>query len=265
MDIHMPVMDGLEASNKIHELDNKIPVVAMTANVMADDKDNYLKNGMNSCIGKPFTSQELWYCLMKYFTPLNAADTVNSQEEAAGSKDSEMEFLKSLKSLFVRDNQNKFNEIINALENDDIELAHRLTHTLKSNAGQIGKTVLQKAAADVESRLKNGKNLVTDDLLSNLNSEMLTVLDEFYPLLLETDIRIDTAQKEIDKDKALELLKRLESLLQSGNPECLNYISDVCTVPGNNDLKLQLIQQMDDFKFDQALSSCYDLMEKLNE
>jgi len=271
MDIHMPVMSGIEAVKRIRDLDINIPVVAMTANVMADDKENYLKNGMNFCVGKPFTSQELWYCLTRYFTPLNKDDNQNNQsnqnnqDDGTSLMDSDLEFLKSLKSLFVRDNQNKYNEIITALEQDDIELAHRLTHTLKSNAGQIGKTVLQKAAADVECKLKNGRNLVTEELLSVLNNEMLIVLDEFYPLLLETDIRIDAAQTEIDPDKALELLDRLETLLINGNPECLNYINDVCAVPGNNELKLQLIQQMDDFKFEQALSSCYELREKLNE
>jgi len=263
MDIHMPVMDGIEATNRIHDLDNNIPVVAMTANVMSDDRDNYLKNGMNSCVGKPFTSQELWYCLMRYFTPLNE-DAKSADDDKTVYVDSDIDFLKSLKSLFVRDNQNKFGEIITALEKNDIELAHRLTHTLKSNAGQIGKTVLQKAAADVESKLKHGKNLVTEELLSILNSEMAIVLDEFYPLLLETDVRIDANQAEISPEKALELLDKLDVLLGSGNPECLDYVNDVCTIPGYNELKLQLIQQMDDFKFDQALSSCGELREKLN-
>ena len=264
MDIHMPVMDGIQAANRIRDLDGGIPVVAMTANVMADDKENYLRNGMKSCVGKPFTSQELWHCLMRYFTPINKEESRSVQDEKAGPMDSDIEFLKSLKSLFVRENQNKFNEITKALEQDDVELAYRLAHTLKSNAGQIGKTSLQKAAADIESILKNGNNLVTEDLLKNLNNEMTIVLDEFSPLLLETDVRIDSMQTEIEPEKALELLDKLISLLQSGNPECLNYISDVCTIPGNNDLKLQLIQQMDDFKFEPALLTCNELREKLN-
>ena len=71
MDIHMPVMDGLEASAKILELDANIPVVAMTANIMTEDMEIYKRSGMNDCVGKPFTSQELWHCLMKYFTPLD--------------------------------------------------------------------------------------------------------------------------------------------------------------------------------------------------
>ncbi|MCL2196938.1 MAG: ATP-binding protein [Treponema sp.] len=69
MDMHMPVMDGLETSMHITNLHLGIPIVAMTANVIYNDKDIYKKNGMNDCVGKPFTSQELWRCLMKYLTP----------------------------------------------------------------------------------------------------------------------------------------------------------------------------------------------------
>jgi CheY-like chemotaxis protein len=66
MDIHMPVMDGIEASTKIIELDAGIPIVAMTANIMSGDLEKYKQSGMSDFIGKPFTSQELWRCLLKY-------------------------------------------------------------------------------------------------------------------------------------------------------------------------------------------------------
>ena len=69
MDMHMPVMDGLDAAAKILELDTKVPIVAMTANIMANDREIYKRSGINDCVGKPFTSQELWRCLVKYFTP----------------------------------------------------------------------------------------------------------------------------------------------------------------------------------------------------
>ena len=69
MDMHMPIMDGLEASARIMEIDAGVPIVALTANIIYNDKEIYKKNGMNECVGKPFTSQELWRCLMKYFTP----------------------------------------------------------------------------------------------------------------------------------------------------------------------------------------------------
>jgi len=71
MDIYMPVMDGLEAAEEIIKLNTGIPIVAMTANVMTEDIETYKKTGMPECLGKPFTSQELWRCLMNYFTPVS--------------------------------------------------------------------------------------------------------------------------------------------------------------------------------------------------
>jgi PAS domain S-box-containing protein len=66
MDIHMPVMDGLEAASKIKEMGIKTPVVAITANIMSNDIELYKTGGMSDCIGKPFTAKTLWSCLVKY-------------------------------------------------------------------------------------------------------------------------------------------------------------------------------------------------------
>jgi len=68
MDMFMPVMDGMEASAKIIALNTGSPIIAMTANIMTSDLENYKKHGMSDYIGKPFTSQELWSVLLKYLT-----------------------------------------------------------------------------------------------------------------------------------------------------------------------------------------------------
>jgi CheY-like chemotaxis protein len=63
-------MDGMETAIEINKLNIGLPIVAMTANVMSDEFDVYRASGMNDFIGKPFTSQELWHCLLRYFKPL---------------------------------------------------------------------------------------------------------------------------------------------------------------------------------------------------
>jgi len=178
MDMHMPVMDGLEASSKIMELNSGVPVVAMTANIMFNDREIYKNSGMHDCVGKPFTSQELWRCLMKYFTP-RSYTSGNYNNTAL---ESDLEFQKELQQMFILNNKNKFIEITEALECADIELACRLVHSLKGNAGQIGKIILQNAASDVENKLKNGKNYVTDDQMKILKTELEIVLNEFSAL-----------------------------------------------------------------------------------
>jgi len=173
MDMHMPVMDGLEASEKIKELHTGIPIVAMTANVMFNDREIYKKSGMIECVGKPFSTQELWRCLMKYFTPISTGVDKNAKLEA------NLEFQRKFQALFVKNNKDKYYEIVNALDSNDITLAHRQAHSLKGDAGQIGKIILQKAAADVEQSLKDGKKLVTAEQLNILKLELDLVVNEF--------------------------------------------------------------------------------------
>ncbi len=54
MDIQMPVMDGLQACSKIKALHPEIPIIALTANVFADDIEKYKKEGFDSFMAKPF-------------------------------------------------------------------------------------------------------------------------------------------------------------------------------------------------------------------
>jgi len=176
MDINMPVMDGLEASEQMTAMNVKTPIVAMTANVLSSDKDLYKRSNMHDCIGKPFTSQELWHCLLKYVKPHDKRRDKND-EQAYGD-----DILLEMRSIFVNDNQNIFAEFNEAICNCDIQKAHRIAHTLKSNAGTIGKTALQSAALEAEQRLANGKNLLTPECLKTLEAELNAVLAELEPL-----------------------------------------------------------------------------------
>ncbi len=69
MDINMPVMDGYEATEKIRRLPDarkNIPVIALTADAMKEDREKCLSVGMNSYISKPFRLEEIEFALKKY-------------------------------------------------------------------------------------------------------------------------------------------------------------------------------------------------------
>lgn len=59
MDLHMPVMDGWEASKKIREINLDVPIIALTADVMIENMDSLYDAGMNDCVSKPFNINEL--------------------------------------------------------------------------------------------------------------------------------------------------------------------------------------------------------------
>ena len=255
MDMHMPVMDGLEAAGKIAALETGVPVVAMTANIMSGDREIYKTSGMNDCVGKPFSSQELWRCLLKYFDPV---DTDAAAKKAQLEDDSE--FQKSLQKIFAKGNRNKYDEITNALESGDITLAHRLAHTLKSNAGQIGKILLQRAAADVEYNLKDGINLITLGQMVVLETELNTVLAELEPLLNESFKPAAEIQGEpLSAEAAIELIDKLMPMLEMGDYNCRDLINSLGRIPGTD----VLIQQIDDLDFEHAAITLATLRRKL--
>jgi signal transduction histidine kinase/DNA-binding response OmpR family regulator len=66
MDCQMPVMDGYEATRKIRTFDNKITIIAMTANALTGDKEKCLDAGMNDFISKPFTQKTLSEIIHKW-------------------------------------------------------------------------------------------------------------------------------------------------------------------------------------------------------
>ena len=259
MDMQMPVMDGFEAAAAIMKLELGIPIVAMTANVLTSDMENYRRSGMNDCVGKPFTSQELWHCLLKYLPPVEAVRK-SETKPAPDSKDSvniedDEKFIKSIKVLFARTNQEKIAEIRDALKASDITTAHRLAHTLKSNAGQIGKHSLQYAAAHLESLLKDGENFSKDEDIVSLEKELTDVLKELAPLLAEAKQETGGDHPPIDHDSLQEIFEKLEPLLRSGNPECLKFIDQLRPVPDS----AILIQHLEDFDFLAALGTLHDI------
>jgi len=268
MDMHMPVMDGLEASAKILELKTGIPIVAMTANILSEDWEIYKESGMSDCVGKPFTSQELWRCLMKYFTPVSTGDAnagVSAQESGPIENGSQSEYdiklQKRLQLLFAKSNRNKYEEIAKAVEEGDIKLAHRLAHTLKSNAGQMGRHSLQKAAADVENSLKDGKNETDQKQLALLKTELDAALEEFSAQTAIQQNLQDGGASPIDGQAAVELLEKLETMLKMGDSDCFDLIDSLYRIPGSE----KMIQLIGDFDFEQAATVLTELRKGLKQ
>jgi CheY-like chemotaxis protein len=261
MDMHMPVMDGLEASAKILKLGAGIPIIAMTANIMSSDLDIYRRSGMSDCVGKPFTSQELWRCLLKYLKPVNKENAAQKNAQKEGPIDYDLEFKKSLQKSFLKNNQDRFKEIMTALDSGDIKLAHRMVHTIKGNAGQIGKTALQKAAAAVELNLKDEKNLVTGEQLALLKKELDAALAELAIEIGSLDEKpaVPAPVQTLDAQAARELLEKLEPMLRMGNPDCRDFTNSLRGIAGSG----ELVRQIEDFEFESALSSLEDLRKKL--
>jgi len=252
MDMFMPVMDGLETATAITELNTGTPIVAMTANVMTSEVEKYKEHGMPDCLGKPFTSQELWNILTKYLKVSNSVLSNVSKEDHLLDEKLRLQLCIS----FVKNNRNRYPEIVNAIKSGDVKLAHRLVHSLKGNAGQIGKTGLQTIAAAVEELLKNGVLEVPVDMMEKLNNELSGVIGELEPLTEEEQTQDEAAP--ISEEQSFELLNELEDMLNKRSTKCLAKIDALRAVPGTR----ELIEQIEDFEFAFAIETIKRLKQK---
>ena len=247
MDVFMPVMDGIEAAVKITKLGTGTPIIAVTANMMASEVEKYRKYGMPDCLGKPFTSQELWHILLKYLIPVHSS-VIDMDEHDMKI----VELQNTLRLNFNHDNQNRIIEMKEALSSGDIKRAHRLVHTLKSNAGLIGKKELQNMAGEVESILTPWIDSTEtppsfEEPISRLEAELAAVVEELKPLQNENEEPLPI----LDKEQTEKLFTELEVMLKRKNPTCVNLLSQIRRIPGTG----ELADLVENYKFKPALET----------
>jgi signal transduction histidine kinase/DNA-binding response OmpR family regulator/HPt (histidine-containing phosphotransfer) domain-containing protein len=184
MDIQMPVMDGYAATQAIRRdlAMSSLPIIAMTANAMAGDRDACLSAGMNDHVGKPFDLGHLVSVLLKHTSfkpgvpatpaaqPLQPAalrvtppsdmgsaaldvtviDTQGALQRMAGMKS----LYVSLMREFDAELQTAVAEYRRLIDSSLLLDAVRLMHTLKGTAATLGALDLSKFAAALEKQCK---------------------------------------------------------------------------------------------------------------
>jgi PAS domain S-box-containing protein len=145
MDIQMPVLDGYEATKVIrHELRDHTPVIAMTANAMAGERERCISNGMDEYITKPFNADILFKLIGKFLnakspdTEAPVKDKVTDLtylKEFSGNKTS---FLKEMIGTFLEQNPKDIDALEKALKMKDFSAVKALSHSLQTSLGFVG-------------------------------------------------------------------------------------------------------------------------------
>lgn len=184
MDLQMPIMDGLTATQKIRQLPEyiNIPILAMTAAAMDKDRAATLKAGMDGHIAKPINEDELIQALVKAIAPdeLNKkrpSKTPNAQPVSTFN-------LKSLTEKFNHDTQ-LVSSILNAFLHDLQKIKEELNdastsleniksalHKLKGSAGNVGEMQLHAATQKAEKQINSESDKPSDELMSLITSTL---------------------------------------------------------------------------------------------
>jgi len=256
MDIHMPEMDGLEASKKIMETGCKTPIIALTANIMTTDKETYYKSGMCDCLPKPFVAHDLWICLLKFLRPVSMLP-VGQYIDFAEEEDHNMELI----TAFINSNQSTIDDIKSAVSSGDTKLAHRLAHTLKGVAGLVGRIELAEAAQAVEQSLSSGKTESINDKINKLEKDLNAALSELMPAAdnYVSKIRKRKTGDVSDREKSLDLFETLDSYLASDSIDSLDFVNDLKMIPGAD----QLASLVENMKFKQARETLKAIKQKM--
>jgi len=287
MDCQMPVMDGYTAARKIRQQSQfkDLPVIAMTANVMAGDKEKVLDAGMNDHIGKPINVNEMFTTMAKWITPANpnegfvikqiAPSTSTeqlpdlagiNQRKGLATCQGDKKLYRKLLNKFVQGENHFIEEFNQAQITNDHELKTRLAHSLKAVAGNIGAVDVQNMAQALELACKEEQDdSKINHLKSQLESVLVIVLNGLQILEEPSEANTQT-NKSLDMAQLTKLLQQLREFLEDDDADATEVVEEILELPGiekyQTDLK-KLLKTIDEYEFELALEELVHLEAKL--
>jgi len=190
MDCQMPVMDGYTATMRIREAEYKaaqghrLPIIALTANVMSEDRERCIAAGMDAHLGKPLEPAQLADCLGRYLhKPAEAGETTASSAEPAEVDlaalreltGGDPEFERELVETFITSGDQCLAEIVSALDASDLDTIGKRAHALKGASANIHAHTLSAAASSLEHAARANALSEVDALVRQLGERLRAV------------------------------------------------------------------------------------------
>jgi len=200
MDLIMPEMDGIEATQRIRKFPgkcSKIPIIAMTGNASVQDIKKYLEVGMNAYISKPFDTEKLLRLLLEVTLKTNSAhvhlpsiklaQSESKESDITGNRpllenkilqklalDTSTELVPEMVNIFIQELSDCYTKLQDALQKQNMELISTEAHTLKSTSGTYGALRLQATALSIDS-YANANDI---SQVLNLTPRLLQLIEE---------------------------------------------------------------------------------------
>ncbi|MBF0558464.1 MAG: response regulator, partial [Nitrospirae bacterium] len=285
MDCQMPVMDGFEATRRIRQDMHftGLPIIAMTANAMAGDREKCIECGMNDHVAKPIDVGRLFMTLARWVKPKAPPVEITAREEkedvlpnvqgvelekALRRTGGNTRLLRTMFSRFCETQADVMERIRTALVNEDAETAAREAHMLKGLAGNIGADIMFSLAGKLEGMIKDGEGdglpramedagLELRDLLKRISEGMAQGADA------ETKVGDNAA---LDMEILASDLRRLADLLADDDSQAvvvMEGVMDKLKSAGQGEAARKVHASVSKFDFEEALPRLKELGQTL--
>jgi two-component system sensor histidine kinase/response regulator len=284
MDLQMPEMDGLTATRLLRAKPHlqELPIIAMTAHVMAEEVQRCLEAGMNDHVGKPIDPGSFFATLARW-TRAHQREVADVPARAAGAEDEtilpEIEgvdmagglqriagnkrLYRDLLARFAVKQKSAGGRIATAIESGDRHQAERLAHSLKGAAGNLGINHIFHLAGNSERAIRESLDSVegmVKELTSALDRQVQTIQGA---LKVATPIagKPDDARS-VDPIAVSAAVARLRKLLETSNagaPQAYANLAEIlqCTVDPS---RLECLRAaVNAFDFETALIKLNDI------
>lgn len=241
MDCQMPEMDGYEASVEIRkghagDVYKQVPIIAMTANAMAGDREKCLISGMNDHMSKPINLGSLKTTLIQWLdgkmsgTPIIVkakpikrdildADTheimVWDEADALKRLGGKKELLHKVMQSFLHESVSMMDALREAIASGDLSKAQLYAHSIKGSSANVSGQQVYTLAKKMEDAAKSGDKSVLNEGYETLNKAMERLCD-LFKIKLALEIKSEQRIKELDPLEMAIKLKSLKKEIQRG-------------------------------------------------
>jgi CheY-like chemotaxis protein/HPt (histidine-containing phosphotransfer) domain-containing protein/anti-sigma regulatory factor (Ser/Thr protein kinase) len=209
MDLHMPVLNGYEATQQIRKINPIIPIVAMTADAITGVEDKCKRVGITSYISKPYEPE----MFIKTVVELLESDNVEEQIELSQKGEEELhiwsenppmvkedmliiDYADGLKRLgsnqelydivletYLKENQLTSETLKEMIDSQDYQAAAQIVHKVKSSSGNIGAKNFYIIASQLQKTLEEKNTLEIEQLYLKFNNMFTEVLEEINNII----------------------------------------------------------------------------------
>jgi two-component system sensor histidine kinase/response regulator len=288
MDVHMPKMDGLEATAKIREIEQgrttRTPILALTAAVYAEDKKACRDAGMDDFLEKPLNRPQVFSKLNKWLGPGFEAQPDSSNKNSKDDSDDVadilpglelkkaltalgcgMEIYKTIAETFYKENLNSKEKIQTACAKEEWPLLERLAHSLKSTGATVGAFQLSKAALTLEKQCREGFDPEADknkvESVAALLSEVMESLASFSSPKEEKSSDEPLALP--DKETLSPLLNKMAEALDLADTQSITEALETLKTLAPGHFLASLASQIDEYDYEEAMETLTEMRSKL--